>query len=81
MNSIKSILRISVILFLLTAAAFLFLSLPEVDSHVKWLVYLVISKGLGALCILALARLYPRWRRIDPLVSRCHDWCMDGCDK
>lgn len=73
MNTVFSILRIGLLLFLFASGILDLLAMPADDSS-TWLFDLLSSKTLGAGAFWVFDSLYSRWKETDPLVSRYEAW-------
>lgn len=74
----KSILRIGILISLFCTAMICIFSEPV--NEARWYFDFFFSKGVGALCIWWLTKLYPRWSKTDKLIARYEAWCMKGIE-
>lgn len=73
MNTLKSLLRASLLIALACVA---FICLASLDD--AKLDTLIIAAAVAAVDILCLCRLYNRWRRIDPWIAKYHRRSLGG---
>lgn len=78
MNNIKSIIRIATLAILFSTATLCIFS-EALDSSETWFEDIIFAKAIGAACILALVKLYSRWRNRDKWIAKCDEWCMKDC--
>lgn len=82
MDTIISAIRIAALAVLITTAAVCIFSEPlESHSATCWLLAFVASKTIGAAAILALIKIYPRWRRTDRHIAAFDRWCSRDIEK
>lgn len=74
-----SIFRISVLLVLSVVALIGIFSEP-LDDSATWFADFFLSKGIGALAIYAIYKLYPRWSKTDKWIAAYHDSCCKALD-
>ena len=76
MKTIKSIIRIAILLALFSATVYLIFSQPD-DYSQSWMDEFIISKVSGAICAIAFAMLYRIWKS-DKWIRRYIAWCNKG---
>lgn len=82
MDTIISAIRIAALAVLITTAAVCVFSEPlESYSATCWLLAFIASKTIGAAAILALIKIYSRWRRTDRHIAAFDRWCSRDIEK
>ncbi len=81
MNKTISAIRIAALAALIITAAVCILSEPlETYDMPRWLLAFAASKTIGAAALLAVIRIYPRWRRSDRCIAAFDRWCSRGIE-
>lgn len=82
MEKTISAIRIATLAALTFTAAFCIFSEPlETYGMANWLLAFAVSKAIGAAALLAIAKVYPRWRKADRAVAALDRWCSRGIEQ
>ena len=72
--------RISV-LIVLSVVAFIGIFSELLDDSATWFADFFLSKGIGALAIYAIYKLYPRWSKTDKWIAAYDKWSEKGLEE
>ena len=82
MEKTISAIRIAILAALtLTAVICIFSEPLETYGMAHWLLAFAASKSIGAAALLAIVRIYPRWRKADRAVAALDRWCSRGIEQ
>lgn len=81
MNTIKSVIRIVILVCLFAIALYCIMSHPESNDMTRWVIALIVSKSFGLACLWIFLRLYLPWSKTDKWIARYHAWNMKGCNQ